>query len=250
VGKWRVETMRIAGLIAVAMSALMGWAAPAAAGDTAEVNVLGFTPDGRVFAFEEYGVQDGSGFAYAHRFYIDTASDKFVAGTPIRVMLEDEGQSVQAARAQARSRGEKLFRDALLDRNRGNLVAFNAVTEHSADPHRIAASPRPVFPPIDPVLEFRLDEFGVTPPERCDGLGDIAGFRLLRIDSTPNGRTRLLHEDQKIPLSRGCPDGYRLGGVQTFFPESGSPVYAILIAIRRYGFEGPDFRWIAATGRL
>jgi len=24
----------------------------------------------------------------------------------------------------------------------------------------------------------------------------------------------------------------------------------VLIAVRQYGFEGPDFRWIAVTGRL
>jgi predicted secreted protein len=35
---------------------------PALAGDTAELNILGFSADGNVFAFEEYGVQDGSGF--------------------------------------------------------------------------------------------------------------------------------------------------------------------------------------------
>ena len=242
--------MRIAGVLAAALPGLAAWLTLAHAGDTANVNVLGFSPDGRVFAFEEYGVQDGSGFPYAHRFYIDTSTDKFVSGTPIRVLLEDEGQDVQAARAQARARGEKLFKDALLDRFRGNLAAFNAITEDSADPHRIAANPRPVYPPVDPMLEFRLDEFGMAPPERCEGLGDVSGFSLIRIDSRPNGRTKLIHQDTALPLSRGCPNGYRLGGVQTFFPQTGDPVYAVLISIRRYGFEGPDYRWIAATGRL
>jgi len=65
--------------------ALTLWAcSPALAGDTAEINVLGFSADGSIFAFEEYGVQDGSGFPYANRFYIDTASDKFLPGTPVR----------------------------------------------------------------------------------------------------------------------------------------------------------------------
>jgi predicted secreted protein len=242
--------MRFPIFLAAALSASLGWLVPAAAGDTASVNVLGFTPDGRVFAFEEYGVQDGSGFPYAHRFYIDSATDTFMPETPIRVLLEDESQTVQAARQQAKVRGEKLFKDAVLDRNRGDLVAFNAVTEDSADPHRIVANPRPFFPPIVPALEFRLEEFSMPPPERCEGMGKVAGFRLIRMDPQPNGPIKLLHEDANLPLSRGCPNGYRLGGLQTFFPENGAPVYAILISIRSYGFEGPDFRWIAATGRL
>ena len=49
--------------------------------------------------------------------------------------------------------------------------------------------------------------------------------------------------------SRGCPIGYRIGAVQTFSTDSLS-AYAVLIAVRQYGFEGPDFRWIAVTGRL
>ena len=44
----------------------------ALAGDFANLNVLGFSSDGNIFAFEQYGVQDGSGFPYADRFYIDT----------------------------------------------------------------------------------------------------------------------------------------------------------------------------------
>jgi len=48
------------------------------AGDAATLNILGFSSDGSVFAFEEYGVQDGSGFPYANRFYIDTETDTFM----------------------------------------------------------------------------------------------------------------------------------------------------------------------------
>lgn len=242
--------MRIPAMPAAALAAALTWIAPAAAGDVAAVNVLGFSPDGRVFAFEEYGVQDGSGFPYAHRYYLDTATDTFVSGTPIRVMLEDETAGVQAARAQAKLRGEKLFKDTTLDANRGNLAGYNAVTEDSADPHRLAVNPRPVFPAIDAPLELRLEEFAFEAPERCRDIADIKGFRLLRVDASPNGRTKLLHEDAKIPLSRGCPTAYRLSGIQTFYPRNGAPVYAALIAIQRYGFEGPDYRFIAYTERL
>jgi predicted secreted protein len=51
------------------------------AGDVAELAILGFSQSGGIFAFEEYGVQDGSGFPYANRYYIDTATDSYVKGT-------------------------------------------------------------------------------------------------------------------------------------------------------------------------
>ena len=241
-------TFRPVALFLAGWLALLG--ASARAGDTASIEILGFTADGRVFAFEEYGVQDGSGFPYSHRFYIETATDKFLPNTPVRVTLDDESATLADARAISRTRGEKVVKDAQLARNRGYTAGFNAVTELSADPHRMAVNPRPVHPPVDNPVEFRIEEIPVITPERCEGLGHIVGLRILRVATVPGGKTELRHADERIPLSRGCPIGYRIGGVQTFHPESGRPAYALLIAIRRFGFEGPDYRWIAATGRL
>ncbi len=223
---------------------------PVLAGDAATAQVLGFSADGKVFAFEEYGVQDGSGFPYANRYYIDTQTDSFLPGSPVRVRIDDEAADVATARARAREKGEALAPQAVLDANPGFTAGWNAITELSADPFRIAVSPRAVFPPIDPAVEFRLAEVPFAPPSGCENLGDTMGFRLVRIDETPGGSSALVHEDKSIPASRRCPIGYRIGGVQTFHPSSGDPVFAVLIAVRSVGFEGPDHRWIAVTGRL
>ena len=170
-------------------------------------------------------------------------------GTPVRVRLEDESATLEAARSQAREQGEGTVAEAELKANRGFTAGLNPVTEFSADPSRLVVGPRPVFPPIDAPLEFRLEEipFGETPA--CQGLGEISGFRLLRIHSAAGGVTELLHEDSSVPESRGCPVGYALGGVQTLSISSGLAAYAVLIAVRRVGFEGPDHRWIAVTRR-
>lgn len=220
------------------------------AGDTSTPQVLGFSADGKVFAFEEYGIQDGSGFPYANRFYIDTTTDSFVAGTPIRVRIDDEAAEISAARAQAREKGDKIVAESVLMANPGFTAGWNTVTELSADPFRMTAYPRPVFPPIDAPVEFRIEEIPMASSGTCEGLGDVAGFRLLRIDPTPGGQTALVHEDASLPASRNCPQGYRIGGIQTFHPQSGDPVFAVIIAVRSVGFEGPDYRWIAVTGRL
>ncbi len=229
---------------------LFAGAAASRAGDTAQVKVLGFSADGGIFAFEEYGVQDGSGFPYADRFYIDTAHDGFVPGTPVRVRLDDENATLSDARAAARRQSQHVIADSTLAAHPGYRAGWNAVTELSADPHRIAVNPRPVFPPIDDPVEFRLDEIPVPTPANCQNLGDIVGFRLLRVGTSAGSQTALVHQDSHVPPSRGCPLGYRIGGLQTYFPEPGSPVFALMIAIRQVGFEGPDFRWIAVTGRL
>lgn len=236
------------GLASLALSCLFAF--PAIAGDVAELNILGFSEDGKLFAFEEFGVQDGSGFPYANRYYIDVETDKFVPGSPIRVRLDEEAATVEQARTQAREKGETIIAEAELAANRGTLVGFNPPTELSADPHRITVNPRPVFPPIGLPLEFRIEEIAVPQPDLCRELAEAKGYRLTRVSLTPGQETTLLHQDVTIPTSRGCPLGYQFGGVQTFFPESGPPVYAVLIAVRSFGFEGPDFRWIAVPGRF
>ncbi|WP_378942732.1 DUF2259 domain-containing protein [Mesorhizobium sp. ANAO-SY3R2] len=239
--------MKLSKFLCLAGMSLLAATHAAQAGDAAELNVLGFSADGKLFAFEEFGIQDGSGFAYANRFYIDTTTDKFVPETPVRVQMEDESVGLPVARDQARERGEKIAKDADLAANRGHLAGFNAVTEISADPHRMVVNPRPVFPPIDAQMEFKLEEISLGQIERCPGIGPIKGFKLVQVGE--GGKTTVLQEDKDVPASRGCPTGYRIGGVQTFFAPGGTMAYVVLVTVIRHGFEGPDHRWIAVTGR-
>ena len=151
---------------------------------------------------------------------------------------------VAVARALGRARAE------LADGATRRLDIERTVTELSADPHRMVVNPRPIVHPVDKPLEIRLDEISLDLPgmETCSSQGEIKGFRLLRIEASDGGETKILHEDKTIPQSRGCPNGYRIGGVQTFSKDKLS-AYAVLISVRQYGFEGPDHRWIAVTGR-
>ena len=242
--------MKFANRIGMAGLFILAQFVTAHAGDTAEVEILGFSQDGDIFAFEEYGIQDGSGFPYANRYYISTTTDKFLKGTPVRIRLDDENATIAQARRKAREGSQIFIEDKMLAENRGHTVGFNAVTELSADPHRIVVNPRPVFPPMDDPIEFRLEEFPLKAGDRCEGLGELAGFKLVRIDAKQKDKPVVLHEDETLPQSRSCPTGYRLGGVQMLFPTGGKPTFAVLVTVERVGFEGPDHRWIAVTGRL
>ena len=224
------------------------FATSASAGDTANLNILGFSKDGRVFAFEESGTQDGSGFPYASRFYIDTTSEGFLPGTPIRVRLETERATEAEARQRAKERGETIVPQAELDANPGYTAAFNPPTELSSDPHRIVASPRPIFPTPDEPAEFRIEELPFHDAANCPD-GEVVGFRLIRADASGGGASRVLHEDKSVPRSRNCPLGYRIAGLQTFGLD-GLVSYAVLVSVRSQGFEGPDYRWLAVAGRF
>ena len=68
---------------------------PAVAGDRALIDYVGFSADFRYFAFEEFGIQDGSGFAYSNIFVVDLATDSWVVGTPVRVQAESETTTLE-----------------------------------------------------------------------------------------------------------------------------------------------------------
>ncbi|HSM18990.1 MAG TPA: DUF2259 domain-containing protein [Hyphomicrobiales bacterium] len=221
-------------------------ALPALAGDFATREVIGFSPDGGTFAFEEYGVEDGSGFPYSNIYVIDTAADEWLPGTPFRVRVEDETATLSAAR----NRSDEAARDLLVRLDivpRGDHVASNPVTELSADPHRVTFNPRTVVPPIDPEITLTLEQYPLPGPEICAQFGETQGFAL-RLEQA--GRTRTLSRDSRLPESRECPLSYRIGDVLTYYPGGGRPVLAVLILMQQVGFEGPDGRWLAVTGDL
>ncbi len=94
-------------------------------------------------------------------------TDKFLPGTPIRVRLEDEARrSRSPAPRRAPARREDRQARCELAANPGFSAGFNPVTEFGADPYRMVVNPRPVFPPIDAPLEFRLEEISDRRPDR------------------------------------------------------------------------------------
>ena len=229
-----------------ALLLLLALSAPALAGDFATRDIIGFSADGGTFAFEEHGVQDGSGFAYSNIYVIDTGSDEWLPGTPFRVLVEDE----QADPAMVRAKSANAARPLLEERGvapRGQHVASNPVTELSADPHEVIFNPRMVVPPIDEPITLRLDHFPLPSDRLCDTFGLSRGFALILERA---GRERVLHRDTRLPQSRVCPTSYRIGDVVTYYPPEGRPVIAVLVLMETVGFEGPDGRWLAVTGPL
>ena len=217
------------------------------AGDFAKREIHGFSIDGKLFAFEEYGVQDGSGFPYSNIYVIDTDTDQWTANSPFRARLDDETKTVFDAREEARILAGPVMKSF---ENRANVVATNRATELGIDGKRMIANPRLVVPPIDQAIEFRLEEITFAGSERCEAFGSTSGFRLLQIGTNDGETTRVLHEDTSIPESRNCPLRYDFADIVTYYPEGQTPVFAVLIRMQTVGFEGPDGRYLAVTGKL
>jgi predicted secreted protein len=213
----------------------------AQAGDRAERRILGFSPDGKVFAFEQYGVEDGSGFPYAEIVAIDTGKDEWLPGTPIRKRLETDGAKVEDARKAAADEAKPL-----LERLRVGSKGEGLFT--SSPTSKIATQRLDLKQGGSGKLARLVLKERILPTEECRKYTELPtkGLEL----SLETGRAPIiLHQDRTLPESRGCPLSYAINDVVRF-PVGPSNVYAILIRMEKHGFEGPDTRFIAVTRRL
>jgi predicted secreted protein len=235
-------------LIAIAVFA---HAQLARAGDAAERDILGFSPDGRYFAFEQYGIQDGSGFPYSEIFLIDLSSDSWADGTPVRIRLDDESQPLQAARRQALATAQPYLDKARITDN-ARILASNVVYQSTGDPRQMNFRTfYTSFGHLEPVesdgaeIGLLLEEIVLPAPKDCP-VGDtpLAGFVLnAKHGSDPFEE---VYRDREIPASRRCPLKYSLSDAVSFAGADGRiQRLVVLVNVFAYGFEGPDRRFVA-----
>ena len=221
--------------------------ATAHSGDFAYEQVIGFSKDGRYFGFEEYGVQDGSGFPYSNIFIIDLETDTFAPSTPVRLLKKNETASLASVRWEVKSNAKDILRKYKL--NHPAVVAYARGLGDFADSSEGLSAPitsRVVLPTNTDPTEGKGDYFDlvlkhIPVPSAGKCPIDTIGFQMEKVD--PNGKRRFVHRDEKIFMSRGCPLKYRLSRIYLPAHRSGD-FAAALISVFQLGFEGPDRRFV------
>lgn len=219
--------------------------APALAGDRALIDFIGFSPDFRYFAFEEFGIQDGSGFPYSNTYVVDLSTDSWVVGTPVRVRAEDQDTTIAAIRAA----GNQQASDFVADFDLSIPVEIAALIGDGApdvDATHLAFG-APGYNPgtVSGNYQLRLSTFETTAASPCDEWFGLApkGYQLSIKDS---GSDRVVHRDTgALPRSRGCPMDYRLYGVVMPFGGTTMGNAVAIVSVYPGGFEGPDRRFLA-----
>ncbi|WP_181179690.1 DUF2259 domain-containing protein [Mesorhizobium sp. B2-1-3A] len=255
--------------------------ASALAGDAAARRIIGFSPDGSYFAFEQYGELDAGASAsgYSQIDIIDTRTDEFVGGKPILVVDESEEStlSLEQARAQAAARANPILaRYAIASRGKqtasdkftfpGEMVAY-------ADISRLEQVSQKWLSPLygeTGISTIQLDQILATSTADCSASFDEAqsGDQALQGDEAPQGDKtgkalgfrlslqgqdgkpfKTLHEDKAVPGSRNCPTSYSLSESYEYTPSGKPAVIVVLVQRFSQGFEGRDRRFIAVTGQ-
>ena len=235
-------------LVALLFGLLTGlWASPGFAADAALLSPIGYSQNLRYFAFEEFGIQDGSGFAYSDIFVIDLSEDRWVVGTPIRVVAETEDDGLSAVRARAAEAAKPLLDDLAVNVP-PHLLASNADGEPDGDGKTLTfALPVPGGSGhYDERYTLQLEQYPSDASSPCvEWFGNKAvGFILTQTDLIS---AREVHRDNVLPRSRGCPADYRIHSVFKPFGENDVAHTVALIAVYAHGFEGLDRRFIAIT---
>ena len=233
-----------AGLTALALASALWIATPARAGDHALIDVIGYSEDLRYLAFEEFGLQDGSGFAYSSLYVVDLVEDKWVSGTPWREVGADEDVPLAKVRERVAAVAKGKL-DALAVTMPAQVAAMMGDGVLDPKPSMRFGYPAYGLPgQTEGDFTLALETFDVPAPAGCDPelAGETKGFALTL---TGDGAPREIHRDKGTqPKSRGCAMDYALYAV--IFPYLGGGLENAVAIVATYprGFEGPDRRFL------
>ncbi|WP_246675312.1 DUF2259 domain-containing protein [Mesorhizobium sp. B2-3-4] len=262
-------------------AALAASAGTAHAGDAAARRIIGFSPDGAYFAFEQYGTLDAgaSDSGYSEIDIIDVGTDTFIGGKPILVVDESEDATLtlEKARAQAAAKAAPvLAKYAIAKRGEqtasdkftfpGDMVAYGDISRLEQVSQKWLS---PTYGETG-ISTIQLDEVLAASSADCsasfeeakqgapaaqdenalqgDKTGKALGFRLT-LQGQDGKPFKTLHEDKTVPGSRNCPTSYSLSEAYEFKPAGKPAVIAVLVQRFSQGFEGRDRRFIAVTGQ-
>jgi len=223
------------------LAASLAFAAPAVAGDRAQFNPVGFSEDGRYFAFEEFGIQDGSGFPFSTTYIIDLPADKWVSGTPVRLQHNDETVPISELRRLAAEDVAKRLEQLGID-SPATIIALNGDGEPDAAANQLRyGTPGYGLEPVKDEHLLELDVYDLPPSQDCVIIDNATKGFALTLDGA-----ELTRDQGKVPKSRGCAMDYRIYAVvvPADFNTVQGPSVAI-ISNHPFGFEGPDRRFIA-----
>jgi len=234
----------------LAALALCLWAGPASAADASQSRAIGYSADWQYFAFEQYGIQDGSGFPFWEIFVLDLKADAWVKGTPVQAVIDDEAARLTGARAKAYAAAKPVL-DRLGNIEPSNLLQATPATEGQAD--RSVARFDAYYNSAGPYtnagdrgqFEISVKPVPVPRPSFCtDPDVDVMGMEVT-LRNRRSGTTVTLARDTSIPQSRGCPGSYDIDSIHAPASYGSGAANVALIGVYSRGFEGWDRQVIA-----
>lgn len=224
----------------------------ALAGDAAIPAIIGFSKDGRYFAFEEYGTIDASIHPYSSIFVIDLNTGRAMIGSPFAVQWDREGPE-EEARAEARKQAAPLLAKLNIGEQPSAQVIDNAAHLFDAPTpdraYEIRAAEGQTLQIGDVlskgVIKVKIKALN-SASSACAAAGrsDAKNFALLR--ALAGKPLETVYVDRPAGTERGCSERNGLNALYAYMPpDKGEPRLVALVSYWPHRWEEPDRRYLA-----
>lgn len=248
--------------LALAALAVLIFAGPAAAGDAAARRVIGFSPDGAYFAFEQYTMLYEDDASFSEYVVVDTRTDRFAPGTPVKVLIRgDDGLDEEKARADAAAKVKPLLERLKIGEPGTHIEGKASMDLDDGGIYQMDTRP------LARSLAFALPDGRKATlslarhPLRmamCDGFGGRAmaakarGYGLKLTLSIAGQPPVVMQDDKALPRSRECAQDYGIAEAWLHKAPDGAVTLAALVEYSdNQGYHaGPNRRFMAVTKKL
>lgn len=204
------------------------------------VEFVGFSSDAAYFAWEQYGVQDGSGFPFSETVVQET--DGGAIAWRWEVVLEDESDELSTARGICRSQARSILESLSPDGwSTGVLCIHHPPTDLGVEGDSVrfhSAVPAPGYALGD--WTVRVEQTAVENSEMEAFWGLIPVLLTVVARDNPACDERILIRDEELAPERSYSCGYGIESVWAM----GDSAFAVSIGVTSLGFEGTDLSYM------
>ncbi len=218
----------------ITMLALFLAAANAEARDLFNFHSLGFSNDGKYYAFVESATQDGSGFPSADAAVIEVATNSMVKRK--RVILEGD----LATEAQAISKavtGVNLAGYGITGNRKGETLLVRQLSDRSTYTDTVFSA---TYYRDYSLTAQTIQETNPNPRCFINEFGSL--LKLTLIGSEANPLNLVLQHDTVLPEKRECASNYEIRRVILSEDK-----LVVVVSYHTPGFEGSDVHFMAVT---
>lgn len=238
-------------------------ATPAAwAGDAAARSVLGFSPDGTSFAFEQYSTLYDSTEQVFELQIIDTRTDSFIKGTPFRIETKDDDErETDVIRAELKAKAKPLLGKLMIGEMGTRIPGKPSMALEEIGIYQMAQEPLAKTQAITlpdgrkATLAIKETALGKASCYGAGGrgtFGDVIVAGLTLTLAFEGGEPMTLQADKRLPKSRRCVTEYGIAEAYLHKVADGIQTLAVLLeTVDAHQFHaGPNRRFMAVTKRL
>ncbi|MCH8077532.1 MAG: DUF2259 domain-containing protein [SAR324 cluster bacterium] len=217
-------------------------AAPAQ-GET-EAAIIGFSPNGKYVAYEEYGISAVSPEAYSIIRIVNVRKNSFVGKRIVHVVEFEEQLDMDGIRSEAREKAGILFRRLGISPGERPGREINIMLKKSPNAQ---GGFRIDFTANKKSYRLELFERVYQRKGLCQAqMGDTKmKIFILRVKDRQSGALKILQKDRKLYKSRGCVFNYDFTSAYTYRDR-----LVVFIKAELFNDEGTEIKQLVVTGTL